>query len=556
MLARLLIRDVVLIDRLDLAFPRGLCVLTGETGAGKSILLDSLGLALGERAVAGLVRHGADRAQVSASFEVPETHPARQILHDRGIEDEPVLVLRRILNADGRSRAFVNDQPVSIGLLAELGAQLVEIHGQHENRGLMNPSHHRALVDAFAGNQALLDSTAEAWRHWQAARKAEAEARDAARDARRDELFQRQALADLDSLDPRPGEILQLEEERRFLAAGSALATALDSARRALAEDQDVGSALNQALRALDRQKDKAGGRLDTAIGALERAILECDEALAAIAAAAEALDADPGRQQVVEDRLHALKALARTHGCDPDALADLAESLRRTLAALDDSGEDLARLARETATAEARYRDAALRLRNSRNKAALALKTRIARELPPLKLEKARFETEITPLDWAESGPEGADRVRFLIATNPGTTPGALNKIASGGEAARIMLALKVVLARDSALPTLIFDEVDAGISGATAAAVGERLSRLGDDLQVLVVTHSPQVAARGAWHGRVHKGGAPSQAITEVESLDGRARREEIARMLAGAEITDEARAAADRLLSGGGG
>ncbi|MFT5540018.1 MAG: DNA repair protein RecN (Recombination protein N) [Alphaproteobacteria bacterium] len=554
MLARLSIRDVVLIERLDLVFHGSLSVLTGETGAGKSILLDALGLTLGDRGQAGLIRAGAERAQVTAEFDLTPDHPALTFLAEHDIEAEPPLILRRALSADGRSRAYVNDQPVSIGLLAELGGLLVEIHGQHETRGLLNPASHRALLDAAGGHGKLVADVAVAHDAMRATEQAEIEARTALEIARRDQEFLRHAVDELDSFAPETGEEERLATERRFLMAGAKLTEALDTAARELSDATDVEGALNRALRAIDRHRDEAAGRFDVAIAALSRAVAESADAIAEIHAAGNALSSDSGRLDQAEERLFALRALARKHDVTADALAVHAESLRAKLAAIDDSDAAMKRLTAATLKARAAYEKAAKALTQARTKAARALDTAIAKELPPLKLEKAVFGTKLEPLNEEAWGPSGAERVHFEIAANPGSPPGPLHRVASGGELARIMLALRVVLAGDSAVPTLVFDEVDAGISGATAAAVGERLARLGSEVQVLVVTHSPQVAARGVQHLRVEKLSANEATVTSVAELEPSQRREEIARMLAGARITDEARAAADKLLAGG--
>jgi DNA repair protein RecN (Recombination protein N) len=554
MLTRLSIRDVVLVDQLDLDFSGNLGVLTGETGAGKSILLDALGLALGARADARLVRKGADRAQVTAAFDIGPEHPALSILAERDLPQETPLILRRVLNGDGRSRAFVNDEPVSIGLLSALGTVLVEIHGQHETQGLLNPASHRVLLDSFAANASLAAAVRKCWTALGAAEAAEAEARTTFAKAREDEELLRHGVEEIESFAPEPGEEARLTEERKFLASGTKLAQALQEAEDSLTVGANVEDAIGNARRALENIQDDAGGRLDSAIAALERAALEAADAIAEIDGAGVALSADPGRLGQVEDRLFALKALARKYDVTADDLAEHGTMLAQRLAAIDNSDAELARLVEASAAARAAYDKAASRLSAARSKAAKKLDATLAKELPPLKLEKARFVTTLQPLAEADQGPDGAERVTFEIAANPGTDPGPLNKVASGGELARIMLALRVVLVGDGAVPTLVFDEVDSGISGATANAVGERLARLGTALQVLVVTHSPQVAARGDQHWRVEKAGTAKSASTSVEELAIGERREEIARMLAGAQVTEEARAAADKLLAGG--
>jgi DNA repair protein RecN (Recombination protein N) len=554
MLTRLSIRDVVLIERLDLSFHGSLSVLTGETGAGKSILLDALGLALGDRGQASLVRSGAERAQVTAEFDLSPDHPALTLIAAREIAAETPLILRRVLGADGRSRAFVNDQPVSIGLLGEVGALLVEIHGQHETRGLLNPATHRAVLDTAGGHGALVDRTIAAHAALVAAERAEAEACDTLAAARRDDDYIRHAVAELESFRPEPGEEAALDAERRFLMAGGKMREALESAHQVLSGEADVEDALSRALRLLDRHRADAAGRFDAALGALERAAAEAADAVREIAGAGAALGNDASRVDMVEERLFALRALARKHDVAADDLAGLADRLRARLAALNDEEATLKRLTAATAEARAAFRDAAGALGKARARAATALDAAVARELPPLKLDKARFITRLDSLSEDHWGPSGAERVGFELATNPGSPPGPLQRVASGGELARVMLALRVVLAGAAAAPTLVFDEVDSGISGATAAAVGERLARLGTDMQVLVVTHSPQVAARGVQHLRVEKTSARDSTATSVAELAPDQRREEIARMLAGSRITDEARAAADRLLTGG--
>ncbi len=554
MLLSLSIRDLVIIDRLDLAFHGGLGVLTGETGAGKSILLEALGLALGARADARLVRHGAARAVVGAEFDVADGHPARRLLMDRGLEVEGPLVLRRVLAADGRSRAFANDQPVSVALLGELGATLVEIQGQHESRGLLNPGTHRGILDAYGGLEDAVREVRATHDAWRQAARAEAEAKAAQEEAHRNQDYLRHALAELDALKPEPGEEAKLAQDRAFLMNGAKLAEAVHGAYGELAEGRGVEAALNAARRLLACEADKAGGRLDGVREALGSAAVEVAEAVSGLQSVMAELDIEPGRLEQVEERLFALRAVSRKHGRDIDSLAALRGDIAEKLSAIDNSGAQLARLAERTAAARESYSGAAENLSRARKKAAPALERAVASELKPLKLEKAVFRSRIEPGEETDWGPEGMERVAFEFATIPGVPPGPLGRIASGGELARFMLALKVVLANVGSVPTLVFDEVDSGISGAGAAAVGERLARLGSNLQVLVVTHSPQVAARGAHHWRVIKqedGARPTTLINEVSGMD---RREEIARMLAGAKVTDEARAAADRLLAGG--
>ncbi|EPY03173.1 DNA repair protein RecN [Magnetospirillum fulvum] len=556
MLASLAIRDIVLIERLDLGFDPGLSVFTGETGAGKSILLDSLGLALGARAESGLVRHGAAQGSVIAEFDLPADHSVRTLLTEQDVdsgEGGPVL-LRRVLTADGRSRAYVNDQPVSITLLRRIGAQLVEIHGQFESHGLLDASTHLGVLDAFAGLDKTRGAVAAAWDSWRAARADRAEAEAALAEARAEEETLRATVEDLAGLDPKPGEEAELARSRAMLMQGEKLIEAMNAAQTALNRSGDVEGSLRNARRALERVADRAEGRLDPVIAALDRAAIEAAEAIGQLERVSAGIDLDPRRLEKVEERLFALRAAARRHGIAVDDLPALRQRLTRRLEQLDDGGGDLARLARAEEAARTAYVEAARALSKARTKAARSLDKAVAAELPPLKLDKATFHTLVAAQDEAQWGPDGLDAVGFEVATNPGSPPGPLGRIASGGELARFMLALKVVLARISPTATIVFDEVDAGIGGAVAAAVGERLGRLAAELQVLVVTHSPQVAARGAHHFRVAKRSSGSTTVTGVDILSPEARREEIARMLAGETVTDQARAAADSLMTNG--
>ncbi|MEE8516233.1 MAG: DNA repair protein RecN [Alphaproteobacteria bacterium] len=555
MLRRLSIQDIVLADHLELAFHNGLGVLTGESGAGKSILLGALGLALGVRADARLVRHGAAQATVSAEFDIASDHPVRALLEDRGFDggsggDDP-LILRRTLAADGKSRAFVNDVPVSAALLRELGEPLVEIQGQAENRGILNPACHRDLLDSYGKLDKPIAKVGECFEAWRKAAKAEQAAAAAQEKARHDEDHLRHALEELDALDPAPGEERALAEERAFLRNGARLAEALGDVHGDITAERGIDDVLNAARHRLDRESEIAGGRLDGARRALDAAAAELTEATQQLRAVMESLEADPGRLDAAEERLFALKALARKHHIEVDGLAELRRRIARQVQSLDNSGQDLERLARETTSARGAYVAAAEQLTPARKRAASALDKAIAGEIRHLKLKHAVFHTRLEPLDEADWGPRGTEKASFEISTVPGSPPGPLARIASGGEAARFMLALRVVLARVRTVPTLIFDEVDSGISGAVAAAVGDRLALLGSDLQVLVITHSPQVAARGAHHWRVLKREDGATMVTVIDELNANGRREEIARMLAGAKVTGEARAAASRLL-----
>lgn len=557
MLQSLSIRDVVLIDRLDLTFQNGLGVLTGETGAGKSILLDALGLALGERADAGLVRHGAPQASVTAAFAfAAEGHPARALLAEQGMDDGGgELILRRVVGADGRSRAFINDQPVGVALLRQVGDACVEIHGQFENQRLMRTATHRALLDAYAGVQGEAARVAESHRGWRRAVDAFERANADLAAARREEEFLRHAVAELEALAPEPGEEALLAERRAVMMHAEKLIEAMNQAASDLGAGAGVEGALRAAARALERVADKAEGRLAPVLEALDRAAVEAAEAVVQLDKASADMDLDPRSLEKVEERLFALRALARKHDVSVDGLAAFRDRLKDRLGAIEDGGEGLRRLQAETAAARGAYIAAAEALGKKRRIAAARLDKAMAGELAPLKFGGARFHTRIDALPEEAWGEHGCDGVAFEVATNPGMPPGPLNKISSGGEMARFMLALKVVLAHADPVPTLIFDEVDANVGGAVAAAVGERLARLGERVQVLVITHSPQVAARGAHHWRVAKSDDGKATVTRVDALDAAARKEEIARMLAGARITDEARAAADSLLAGSG-
>ena len=555
MLRTLTIRDVVLIGRLELSFVSGLGVLTGETGAGKSILLDALGLALGMRADARLVRHGTPQASVTAEFEVVEDHIVKRILAEQGIEaGGEALLLRRVLSADGRSRAFVNDQPVSVTLLRRLGCSLVEMHGQFESQRLLDQSTHRQLLDAYGGTAPLLAAVLAAWRTWSAATEARIRAAGELERLGRDEEYLRHAVAEIGELDPQPGDEEELAARRTLMMHSEKLIEAINQAAGELGAGRGVGDSLSAAIRHLERVAEMAGGRLDGVVAALGRAVLEAEEASALLAKASAEMDLDPQSLEAVEERLFALRGLARKHRVTVDALAALGGELAGQLAAFEDGGANLARLEGDEAAARSAYIEAAKELSKARRVAAEKLDKVVAGELAPLKLGKARFVTALEPLGedgWGELGMDGA---AFQVATNPGAPPGPLNKISSGGELARFTLALKVALAEADPVPTVVFDEVDSGVGGAVAAAVGERLARLAGSFQVLVITHSPQVAARGLHHWRVSKSEAASGALTAVDVLTEEARNEEIARMLAGAKVTDEARAAAGSLLQGG--
>ncbi|HML10464.1 MAG TPA: DNA repair protein RecN [Stellaceae bacterium] len=553
MLLGLTIRDVVLIDRLSLAFRPGLCVLTGETGAGKSILLDALGLALGRRAEAGLVRPGAEQAVVTAEFTLTAKHPAAAILSESGIASDlsGSIVLRRTLGADGRSRAFVNDEPTSISLLRTLGDTLVEIQGQGEQHGLFDPATHRELLDALSDGDVV--GLTVAWRAWRDARREAEEAARALAANRAEEDLLRHEHAELEALAPEADEEDRLSARRTLLQNAERLG---ETIRVAVGEIDGEGGALQalaRALRRLTRAADRAQGLLDGAVAAAERAATETEEALSALTTAAQSLALDPSALEQVEERLFSLRATARKHNVAVADLPLLREKVAERLKLIDAGAESAIASEKKAVVRREEYVAAAERVSQAREKAARRLDAAVAAELKPLRLDKARFRTVLTPLAEAEWSEHGRERVNFEVATNPGAPFGPLARIASGGELSRFLLALKLVLAGVSSVPTLIFDEVDSGIGGAVAAAVGERLQRLGASLQVLVVTHSPQVAARGAHHWRVAKLDAQKSAVTRVEELDPDNRQEEIARMLSGSTITAEARAAAKSLIAG---
>ncbi len=562
MLSTLSIRDVVLIGRLDLTFQSGLSVLTGETGAGKSILLDALSLALGMRAEARLIRHGAEKASVTAAFDVGPGHPVRAVLArsdmDGGMDGEDdTLVLRRSLSRDGRSKAFINDQPVSVQLLKETGEALVEIHGQFESQRLLNEATHRQFLDSYGGLERDLEKTRTRHSGWRDAADARRRAEADMEAARRDRDYITHALEELSALDPKPGEESELAAQRALMMNSEKLVEAMNAAADGIQGESGALNRLQGALKFLEQVAEKSDGRLDETIAALTRAQSETAEAEALLEGVAAGLDMDPKSLERAEERLFALRALARKHNGEVDALADLTRELEGKVRALEDGDARLAELsAAEHACREA-YGKAATALSRARKKAAAKMDKAEAKELKPLKLEKAAFMTMIGDLGEDAWGPDGRDKVAFRVSTNPGAPAGPIGKISSGGELARFTLALKAVLAEADPVTTLVFDEVDSGVGGAVADAVGERLKGLARTRQVMVVTHSPQVAARGTHHWLVSKSDADSGAgpgvLTRVDALGDAGRKEEIARMLAGAQVTDEARAAADSLIEG---
>lgn len=559
MLQHLSIRDIVLIDQANLSFGPGLSALTGETGAGKSILLDALGLALGARSDSSLIRKGAEQASVTATFSPEKLDTLPKLLDEQEIVVEPGedLLLRRTVNADGRSRAFINDQPVSIGLLRQVGDAIVEIHGQFERFSLAEPANQRRALDAFAGVEKDLDKLSHLFQDWRSAVDAHSEAAQAlsASASQSEEL--RTALEELDKLDPAEGEQDELTSRRQLLQNAGRLVETFNNASTSLSGEDGAETLLQRAARLLERDDEIAGGRLTPVIAAIDKASAELAEAVLELNSVAHALDTDTGDLETVEERLFALLAAARQHNATPDDLPQIRRDIEMKLAAIDGRDNQLDTLAKAVETSRRAYSEAGEALSRKRQKAARMLDTRIGKEFAPLKLDNASLTTKIERLDEASWSESGLDAVHFEVATNPGAEPGPLGKIASGGELSRFMLALKVVLAGTSGAGTIVFDEVDTGVGGATAAAVGERLAELagsGDGQQILVVTHSPQVAAAAREHLRVEKQADGKSAVTKVVRLEEAERREEIARMLSGARITDEARAAADKLMDRG--
>ena len=547
MLRSLDIRDMLIIDRLELAFQPGLNVLTGETGAGKSILLDSLGFVLGWRGRAELVRQGADQGEVVAVFDLSAGHPAHNVLEEAGLPDGEELILRRVNARDGRKTAWVNDRRCSGEVLRALSETLVELHGQHDDRGLLNPRGHRDLLDSFGALDATRDQVRFAWGTLGKARK-DLKAAKAAIDAvRTEEDFLRHAVKELDALDPQPGEEAELDSRRRMMQGAERVRESVGRAHGALGSEGAEG-AMGDALRWLEEASEGTGAHLEAPLGALERALSELGEAVDGIERCLEVLDFNPLELEEVEERLFAIRALARKHGVPADGLGGFANELRGKLEALDAGSERIGDLETSVRDAEASYDKYAKALSAARTEAAVRLDQAVSMELAPLKMERAVFQTEITQ---TEPGPDGRDMVAFTVATNPGAPSGPLAKIASGGELSRFLLALKVCLAGDVSGLTMIFDEIDRGVGGATADAVGRRLASLAHNGQVLVVTHSPQVAALGGHHWRVEKQVENEQTLSKVVPLDDGERIDEIARMLSGDTITDEARAAARSLL-----
>jgi len=556
MLTRLSIRDIVLIDRLDIDFADGLAVLTGETGAGKSILLDAFALALGARGDSALVRHGAEQGQVTAAFELPRKHPVRTLAAENGIQADDELILRRAQFADGRTRAFVNDQPVSVQALRMLGTALVEIHGQHDDRALVDAATHRTLLDAFGDLDDEAAAVARLWNDRRAREEELAAHRADVERAQREADWLRHAVEELRRLSPEPSEETALAERRTAMMQVEKVAGDLRDAHDAVAGSQSPVPTLASAVRRLERRTTHAPALIEPAVKAFDVALTALDEARAHLETALRSADHDPRELERIEERLFALRAAGRKYNVPVDRLNALAARHAADLALIDAGAEKLAALEKAAAEVVERYRKAAAALSSKRRKAAQKLDKAVNAELPPLRLERATFTTEIAT-DEAASGPHGLDRVEFWVQTNPGTRPGPMMKVASGGELARFLLALKVVLADRGSAPSLVFDEIDTGVGGAVADAIGARLSRLSQRAQVIAVTHAPQVAARAGRHYLISKDTLDrgKRVATRVAELAAERRREEIARMLAGAEITAEARAAAERLIKAAG-
>jgi DNA repair protein RecN (Recombination protein N) len=547
MLRGLDISNMLIIDRLELAFQPGLNVLTGETGAGKSILLDSLGFVLGWRGRADLVRQGADQGEVTAWFDLGEEHPAHAVLDEAGLPGGPELILRRINGSDGRKTAWVNDRRCSGEVLRALSETLVELHGQHDDRGLLDPKGHRAILDDFAKTSGLRDKVRQAWSALAAARKAAAKAAQERDAIAAEEEFLRHAVAELDKLNPQEGEEAQLDVRRRSMQGAEKIRADVVNAYEMLGQG-GAETQLGDALRWLDGVADRADGTLEAPMAALSRAMVELDEAMEGVVAAIDTMSFNPLELEETEERLFAIRGLARKHDVQPDDLAGFADTLRGKLNALDAGEAAQAELEKAVRDAQSAYDAAADALSAARSKAAGKLDKAVGAELAPLKMERAVFQTHITP---EAAGPEGRDAVSFTVATNPGAPAGPLGKIASGGELSRFLLALKVVLTKGQSGLTMIFDEIDRGVGGATADAVGRRLAALSQGGQVLVVTHSPQVAALGAHHWRVSKAVSKGMTLSTVTPLSDGERVDEVARMLSGDTITEAARAAARVLL-----
>jgi DNA repair protein RecN (Recombination protein N) len=557
MLIQLSIRDIVLIERLDLAFETGLSVLTGETGAGKSILLDSLSLALGGRGDGDLVRHGEDKGQVTAVFDVAMDHGARKLLRDNGIDDDGDLIFRRSQSADGRTKAFVNDQPLSVQLMRQAGQLLVEIHGQHDDRALVDTNAHRMLLDAFAGLTEDVQQMSGLYRIWRDTERTLKKHREKVENAAREADYIRSSVEELEALSPQDGEEDDLADRRSKMMKAERIAGDISEASEFLNGNASPVPHIASLVRRLERKSHEAPGLLEETVALLDAALDQLSNAQMEVEAALRKTEYDPKELERVEERLFALRAASRKYSVPVTGLPALAERMIVELADLDAGEERLGRLEAELAIAKAAFDVAARSLSDKRHHAGEALASAVMAELPALKLERARFMVEISSSEETATA-DGIDTVEFHVQTNPGTRPGSIMKVASGGELSRFLLALKVALADRGSAPTLVFDEIDTGVGGAVADAIGQRLKRLSERVQVLSVTHAPQVAARAATHLLISKGPSSDgseKIFTRVAAMAPKDRTEEIARMLAGASVTDEARAAAARLLAGNG-
>ena len=548
MLTSLSVRNLAVIERIDLEFGDGLTVLTGETGAGKSILLDALGLVIGRRADISMIRPGSERASVTATFRIGRESAVIGMLRQRGIECDEELVVRRQVRVDGRSLAHANDEVIGVTLLREIGDHIVECHGQQDQRGLLRPATHRTLLDAFADNREAVDGVGHAFKAWQQARQKleRLEADQAGRREAADTLAG--DLRDLEMLDPGEDEEDTLTTARTRLANSRKVAEAMDVAAAALAGERGVDDGLATASAALERVRDVAGGLVDEAHGAVDRALVETAEASSALARAAAGLEDEADRLDEIEDRLFALKSAARRHRTTVAGLLEVRENLARDLAAMEGLEEEVVAAREDEARLVEVFRTACGVLGQRRRKAARSLDAAVTAELAPLRMDHAVFATRLETREIAGWGVDGAETVQFAVVTTPGAAPGPLGRIASGGELSRFMLALRVAGQGDEPAGTLIFDEIDSGVGGAVSDAIGERLRRLGQRTQVLVVTHAPQVAAHADHHILLSR---DDTAVAQARTLSGNDRREELARMLAGAHITEESRAAAASLL-----
>jgi DNA repair protein RecN (Recombination protein N) len=554
MLRHLAIQDVVLIEQVNLDLPHGMAAFTGETGAGKSMIMDALGLALGQRSEARLIRQGCDKASVTAEFEITNPSLAADLtalMAQYEFAFEPHIILRRVISSDGRSRAFLNDYPVSITLLKEIGDRLVEIHGQFATQKLLEPKTHRIILDHYAGHDILVRDTESAWDTWQQTQKQLDALRETVAQAQREQDYLQHSVAELRDLNPQDGEEVELVAQRTLLQNAEKIRQALDEANQHIAIELGIRSRLHQSLRVLERMRDQIGENLQPVLDSLERAAIEIDEADHAISVLQRDINSDGATQEKIDDRLFALRGAARKYQTNCDGLVMVLQDYESKLGLLGDQSRDIKQLEQKITAEKAHYQNAALALRASRQKQAALLSDAVMQELAPLKLEKAHFVVDLADKVEAQWGASGMDDIVFLLSTNPGASPAPLHKIASGGEMARFMLALKVVTHAKGDTPTLVFDEVDTGIGGAVAAAVGARLRRLGEQAQVLVVTHSPQVAAHGHTHLLIEKQSDTHSTRTQVQILDDVIRTQEIARMLAGSSVTDAAMEAATHLL-----